>query len=155
VKKILIDTADKIGSPLEYDSRGHSPKYGYGRVNADKAVKEAKRLTDKGLGTTPSVDVPIKKGRGLFVFNVKKQEARGFGVQIGAFAEYGNVLIQAEKLQLKYDQPVIVNINELGGKTVYKIVVGAYDNRSQASSLYLKMKEDGLNGFVRNLKDLA
>ena len=155
VKAILIETADKIGSPLEYDTRGHSPKYGYGRVNADRAVKEAKRLSDKGLGTEPSVDVPIKKGRGLFVFNVKKQEARGFGVQIGAFAEYGNVLIQAEKLQSKYDQPVIVNINELGGKTVYKIVVGSYDNRSQASSLYLKMKEDGLNGFVRNLKDLV
>ena len=155
VKQILMDTADKIGSPLEYDSRGHSPKYGYGRVNADKAVKEAKRLTDTGLGTEPSVDVPIKKGRGLFVFNVKKQEPSGFGVQIGAFAEYGNVLIQAEKLQGKYDQPVIVNINELGGKTVYKIVVGAFANRSDASSLYIKMKDDGLNGFVRNLKDLV
>ena len=42
VKQILQDTADKIGQPWEY-VRGHSLKYGYGRVNADRAVAEAKR----------------------------------------------------------------------------------------------------------------
>ena len=40
VKQILIDTADKIGEPNEYVD-GHSLKFGYGRVNAGKAVQEA------------------------------------------------------------------------------------------------------------------
>ncbi|MEM6966885.1 MAG: S8 family serine peptidase [Bacteroidota bacterium] len=90
VKEILIKTADKIGSPLEYDSNGHSLKYGYGKVNADKAVKEALRYKDESVGTAlPVVDDSIKKGRGIFRFNVSKQEPVGYGVQIGAFAEYG------------------------------------------------------------------
>ena len=38
VKQILIETADKIGQTAEYDSNGYSKKYGYGRVNAAKAV---------------------------------------------------------------------------------------------------------------------
>lgn len=155
VREILIKTADKIGSPLEYDSSGHSLKYGYGRVNADKAVKEALRFKDESLGTTPPViEEPIKKGRGIFQFNVKRQAPEGFGVQIGAFAEYGNVLIQAEKLQKKYDLPIIVSINELEGRTVYKIVVGAFANKSDASNLLRKMKDSNQNGFIRAIKDL-
>lgn len=156
VKEILIKTADKIGSPLEYDSSGHSLKYGYGKVNADKAVKEALRFKDENLGTVPpAVDEPVKKGRGIFQFNVKRQAPEGYGVQIGAFAEYGNVLIQAEKLQKKYDHPIVVSINELEGRTVYKIVVGTFSKKSDASSLLKKMKENNQNGFVRAIKDLA
>ena len=40
VKEILIKTADKIGEPEDYVN-GHSIKFGYGRVNAGKAVQEA------------------------------------------------------------------------------------------------------------------
>ncbi len=40
VRGILRETADKIGGG--YDSRGHSRKFGYGRVNAARAVTAAK-----------------------------------------------------------------------------------------------------------------
>ena len=153
VKEILTKTADKIGNPAEYVN-GHSIKYGYGRVNADKAIAETLRRKDAGA-VEPEVGDSISSGRGLFRFTVKRQPPKGFGVQIGAFAEYGNVLIQAEKLDLLFNEPIIVNINELNGKTVYKIVVGAYDTSSKARDLHKKMREKGVDGFIRNLADLA
>lgn len=153
VKEILQQTADKIGRPSEY-SNGHSVKYGYGRVNADRAVAEALRRREV---KKPPVEVKedITSGRGLFEFSVQKQKPKGYGVQIGAFAEYGNVLIQAEKLQKQFDEKIVVNINELNGKTVYKIVVGAFDSKNSAKSLAKRMKNAGVKGFIRNLKDLA
>jgi hypothetical protein len=156
VKDILQSTADKIGSSLDYDSRGHSLKYGYGRVNADKAVAEALRRADGSGVIIPPVVVEetVAKGRGLFQFSVKRQESKGYGVQIGAFAEYGNVLIQVEKLQSQFGEPVIVNINELNGKTVYKIVVGAFSDKKDAERLMGIMKQVNVKGFLRNLKDL-
>ncbi len=158
VKEILIRTADKIGSPSDYDSNGHSRKFGYGRVNADRAVAESLRMRDGGdtSTTTPGggVNDQIKQGQGIFRFNVKKQEAKGFGVQVGVFAKYGNVLIQAERLQSLFDQPIIVSINELEGRTVYKLVVGAFDDVLDARQLSQRMKAQGVNGFIRNLKDL-
>lgn len=61
IKEILAGTADKIdpaGSSFtdrfghtrstQYNSGGHSPAYGYGRVNADKAVQEAMRRKPRG-----------------------------------------------------------------------------------------------------------
>ena len=154
VKEILEKTADKIGSPLDYDVRGHSEKYGYGRVNADRAVAEALRRKD-GIRIPVEVEETVASGRGLFRFTVARQESKGWGVQIGAFAEYGNVLIQVEKLQSQFGVPVIVNINELNGKTVYKTVVGAFDNKIDANALFTRMKAAKVNGFLRNLEDLA
>lgn len=153
VKEILQSTADKIGHPSEY-TNGHSIKYGYGRVNADKAVAEAlRRKENKEIPV--EVEGSVTSGRGLFEFSVRKQAAQGWGVQIGAFAEYGNVLIAVEKLQRQFGEKVIVNINELNGKTVYKVVVGAFADKNNANTLYNRMKNDGVNGFVRSLEDLA
>lgn len=153
VKAILERTADKIGSPTEY-TNGHSPKYGYGRVNADRAVAEALRLKES-KAPAEEVNETVSTGRGLFRFDVKRQAANGWGVQVGAFYEYGNVLIQAEKLQRQFGQPVIVNINELKGKTVYKIVIGAFPTRDESVKLFQRMKDAGINGFPRNLADLG
>lgn len=153
VKEILIKTADKIGLPSEYIN-GHSVKYGYGRVNADKAVAESIRLRDGAVAVKPEVASSVSTGRGLFHFSAKRQEPKGFGVQIGAFAEYGNVLIQVEKLERMFQVPIIVSINELNGKTVYKVVVGAFDKIADAKVLNETMTKNGVNGFVKNLKDL-
>jgi hypothetical protein len=153
VKEIITKTADKIGTPSEYVN-GHSTKYGYGRINADKAVAEAIRLRDGEAPVKPEVASSVGTGRGLFQFSVHRQEPVGYGVQIGAFAEYGNVLIQVEKLERLFKVPVIVNINELNGATVYKVVVGAFSKIADARSLHKTMTENGVTGFVRNLKDL-
>lgn len=54
VKAILKATCDKIGGAGQYNANGHSPKYGYGRINAQKAVIMAKALK----GTTPTIPTP-------------------------------------------------------------------------------------------------
>ncbi len=155
VKEILEETADEIGQSWEY-SNGHSPKYGYGRVNADRAVAEALRRRDaETTSVAAEVNSSISSGKGLFRFNVQRQPAQGWGVQVGAFYEYGNVLIQAEKLQRQFGQPIIVNINELDGRTVYKVIVGDFDNANDAKRLLQRMQDAGLDGFARNLSDLA
>lgn len=181
VKEILQKTADKIGAPSEYDSRGHSLKFGYGRVNADRAVAEAKRRKDgvdgeinggsnsgsntgsstnsgTGVGTNtggtiPDLNPDIEQGYGLYRFSVKKQSNSGYGVQIGAFSEYGNVLVRADRFERLFGEPIIININEIGGRTVYKMIVGAFDTSTEAQQLLNRMKTMGVRGFLRNLAD--
>ena len=154
VKDILQRTADKIGNPAEYDARGHSRRYGYGRVNALKAVGEALRLKEGVAPVEPEVEGSVRSGQGLFRFSVQHQPSTGFGVQVGAFAEYGNVLIRAEKYERMFGEPIIVNINELDGRTVYKVVVGAYADKRDARQLLKRIKDAGISAFLRNLEDL-
>jgi subtilisin family serine protease len=46
LRDLLARTADKIGSG--YDAQGHSNEFGFGRINAGKAVAEAKALVSNG-----------------------------------------------------------------------------------------------------------
>ncbi len=159
VKEILQSTADKIGDPSEY-LNGHSRKFGYGRVNADKAVAEALRRKDSTAGTTPNppsttVTPQVVSGQGLFRFSVERQASQGFSVQLGVFADYGNVLIQAEKMERMFSQPVVVNISQLAGKTVYKVLVGVFEKSADAGTLQKAMKAAGVDGFVKDLKGLG
>lgn len=40
LRRIMLDSADKIGG-VAYDANGHNDDYGFGRVNANRAVREA------------------------------------------------------------------------------------------------------------------
>ena len=191
VKQILQSTADKVGNSWEY-VQGYSTKYGYGRVNAAKAVAEAIRrkgggsttsrptttTTNTGSSTitrppsttttttTTTVRPPVTTtttsttssgpaGKNLYRFSVNQQAASGWGVQIGVFASYSNVLKQASKLEQQYRQPVIVQISASGSNEAYKVVVGAFNSSGDAQQLLNKMRRQGINGFVRNLRDFA
>ncbi|MCC6723956.1 MAG: S8 family serine peptidase [Saprospiraceae bacterium] len=160
VKEILQSTADKIGDPSEYKN-GRSRKFGYGRVNADKAVAEALRRKDGSTGTTKpntpstSVSTPVVSGQGLFRFSVERQPSQGFSVQLGVFADYGNVLIQAEKMERMFSQPVVVNITQASGKTAYRVLVGVFDKSADATTLQKAMKAEGVDGFVKDLKTIG
>jgi hypothetical protein len=55
VKEILKVTADRIGTG--YDAGGHSDIFGYGRVNAYNAVREAQNRRS-GPGPIPSSSAP-------------------------------------------------------------------------------------------------
>ncbi|PZD70391.1 Calcium-dependent protease [Acaryochloris thomasi RCC1774] len=46
IREILQKTAKKIGPSSSYDGNGFSPRFGFGRVNAGEAVKEAQRRAD-------------------------------------------------------------------------------------------------------------
>jgi hypothetical protein len=44
VRSVLQETADKIGPRDSYKASGHSNEFGYGRVNAARAVAQARWL---------------------------------------------------------------------------------------------------------------
>ncbi len=62
VRRILRDTADKIGDRSLYDANGHSDEFGYGRVNARAAVDAAIAAAGGGGGGTPSGGAPAISG---------------------------------------------------------------------------------------------
>ena len=147
VREILTLTADKIGNPKEY-LNGHSLRFGYGRVNADRAVAEALRRKEGGVILEPE---SVSRGNGLFRFDVKPQTKKGFGVQMGVYAEYGNVLIQTNRLRKKYMHTTLININELEGRTVYKLIIGPFTSKKGAQNMLKSVKSSGERGFIVNL----
>ncbi|MCS7036042.1 MAG: S8 family serine peptidase [Saprospiraceae bacterium] len=58
IKEILRRSADKIGPANAYDANGHSIYYGFGRVNALRAVQMAAALRQGGSATALTTPTP-------------------------------------------------------------------------------------------------
>lgn len=110
-------------------------------------------VTEPTLSTNTET-APLVTGNGLFKFNVEVQPSSGYSVQIGAFYEYENVLLQVSQLQQRYDY-IIVNANRLNGKPIYKILLGHYDSVDDARLFVEQLDMSGMTGgFVVDLKRL-
>ncbi len=177
IKQILINTADKIGHSSEY-TRGHSLKYGYGRVNAERAVAEAIRrrgnsfnrpntpsTTAAPLGNTGSgTNRPTGGGTStnpntstgdLFQVSVNDTVKLGWGVQVGAYGNYDGVMALVNRLERDYGQPVHVNSSASSGRVIYRVIVGAYSDINDARNLQRRLQSAGFTGaFIKNLKDI-
>ena len=62
VKEIMQQTADKIDDiPGEYDGNGHSQKYGFGRINAERALSLLAAKDDQSLPRTLFMEHRVSK----------------------------------------------------------------------------------------------
>ncbi len=115
----------------------------------------AKPPKTKSPPTTETPKPSAPNGAGLFHFIVTRHPSTGFGVQIGVFAEYGNVLREAEKLQKKFsNRKIIIHISELNNKVVYKVIIGTFNARNQAISYRETMRKQKVDGIIKDLSTL-
>lgn len=110
-------------------------------ANTGKIIKQA-------------ASTPIASGEGLFRLSVRQEASQGFSVQIGAFAEYGNVLREVAKLEEKFNQPIIIHISRLNQKTVFKVLIGSFPTRDQAISYQKQLRENDQIGLVKDLSTM-
>lgn len=95
------------------------------------------------------------KARGLYEFSANRHPSMGYAIQIGVFAEYGNVLMEVEKIQELFpNRKVIVHIDEMNGTAVYRVAVGTFSSYVAAKNYLPKVKGEGFECFVKNLSGL-
>jgi subtilisin family serine protease len=178
IKKILIQTADKIGKPADYNAQGHSKLYGYGRVNAAAAVKEALKRKGVVAGApqptptpatipTPPKPTPVtptptptpapaaNTGSGLMRWGTNsKVPAQGFSVQAGSFSQLDSIKTVAPKLETQFKQPVYWHASGTGAATIYRVLVGYCGTLTEANKIQVTLKNGGVNGFTKDLSTL-
>ncbi len=158
VRDILRQTADRIGPAHEY-SGNHSRKFGYGRVNADRAVTEAMRRRERDQKpqaeqAESEVEEAVSSGNGLFRMEVDEQVREGWGIQVGAYHDYGNVIVQSDRFKRRFGQPVLVHVAQSRGRTIYKLIVGAFKQLEDARRFQRQLADSGVEGFPRDLSTI-
>ena len=126
-------------TPIVTESSGSSSSYNLPPTEPDPIPE-----------TTPSGSASA--GTGLFVFNVERAVSEGYGVQVGVYADYENVLREVAIYQKQFKQTVLVHIAKLNGKTVYKILIGDFKNQQRAVKMKEEIAATGLpDVFVKDL----
>lgn len=100
----------------------------------------------------PQQDKIVSSGSGLFRFNVAREPSDGFSVQVGVYADYENVLREVAAYQLQFNEPILVHIDKLQDRTVYKVLIGDFKKREKATKYKEKILETGIpEAFVKDL----
>lgn len=117
-------------------------------------IEEAPTLTkEKPYAHVSNLDLNTDSGEGLYRFNVLRQHSTGFSVQVGAYAEYSNVLQQASLFQQQFDEPVIVHISKNRNRTLYKLMLGEFDTRTAAIGFMRTVQAKGVEGLIKDLSN--
>ena len=147
VKEIIETTADKIGGRNEYTD-GYSLRFGYGRVNAEKAVAEALRRKNPTAGTPITISPKEKAMTGLFQFSVESRVKKGYGVDIGNYKSYKEVVELTEKIEREFGNSVNVKISQKNEKVMFKVIIGYFSRKKKVESVLKKLKKAGFNGSI-------
>lgn len=102
----------------------------------------------------PQVTRPASTTDGLYRFSVRRQASEGFSVQIGVYGDYENLLREAAKAEEEFDDPIIVHIAQLNGKSVYKILLGDFATREDANKFKNFLSQKGVAGFIKDLSTM-
>lgn len=91
---------------------------------------------------------------GLYKIKLMKPERTGFGVQVGSYSSYDNVMQQVATLQAKWFDDILVSIEPgAGAQPSYKVILGQFATEDMAESYKKDLKsKHRINGFVVNLQ---
>lgn len=99
----------------------------------------------------PAMEEEKEQGMGLYEIAVRKQDSKGFGVQIGVYSSYERVLEQASALKRKYNQKTMVHVAKYKGDVVYKLLIGAFTNKREAAYFRNDLRRDNIDGLLKDL----
>ena len=91
IRNCLQNTAKKIGPSSSYDSNGHSPQFGYGKIDAGAAVREAQSLSDSpstALPTITATDQSVSRSGPPPSFDVDPSPNTHYHVEVAAQTQW-------------------------------------------------------------------
>jgi len=92
---------------------------------------------------------------GLYELNIKRFTSNGFSIQIGVYNSYEIMLEQAEKLTDKFPgQKLLMHVDELSGQRVFKLLIGNFYDKIQASDFKETLRKSGFDGILKDLSVL-
>ncbi len=88
----------------------------------------------------------------FFKINLFKPEMQGYGVQVMSLASYENVLDQLADFNRRGFNDIYVNVEQGTGGSIYKIILGLFDNPDSANRYKNDLKRKyKVNGFTVDL----
>lgn len=111
------------------------------------ASNKAKESNNKP--STASNKVVYSVGQGLYKMDISRSPSVGFSIQMISLGQYDNVVKTYEDLKAQHaKQPILLYIENIGGKTNYKIMVGEFKTK-EAAEAYKKSKAP--EGYIKDL----
>jgi thiol-disulfide isomerase/thioredoxin len=118
-------------------------------------LKPNSEETAKPVVATTAVAKPKSRtyipGAGLYKLDISRKANSGFSIQICSLGQYDNVMKKMDELKTAYNKPILLNVENVAGKTAYKILLGEFKTKEEADKF---KKAKNIQGFTKDLDDL-
>jgi len=85
---------------------------------------------------------------GLFHFSVESRVKKNYGVDIGNYKSYKEVVELTEKLEKQFGNSVNVRISQRNNQVTFKVIVGYFSRKKKVEPVLQKLKKAGINGQI-------
>lgn len=94
---------------------------------------------------------------GLYEVSLKREDMKGYGVQVAAFKSEDAMFKKVEELKAQWFDKVLVSVAESkNGEKMYKIILGSFATKTEAEEYKKNLKKNKkMDGFVVDLSQLA
>ena len=126
-------------------------------VNNEKVEKDNKTTTEKKEAplSQPAIEIKEANSNGItnrppyfIITRLDKSKTGFYGLQLGVFSDMNVIFAIIAELEAKYNQTLLVEQEDLNGKTVYKLFIGKFQNRAYADALKLVLSDKYKDAFV-------
>jgi rare lipoprotein A len=131
------------------------------KINEKPSNTIAAVATPKTEKKTTSNSVLVKSQDytplGLYEIELKRPEAKGFGVQVAALTSQNALFKKIAELQGEWFENILVNVEQgKGDEMVYKVILGSFASQGEAKVYQDNLKKNKkIKGFVVDLASFA
>jgi len=105
--------------------------------------------TDGKQETQPvAVDHVVVEDKETYQFDIKRVNPTGYGLQLGTYQEFGNVMKIVDNLRSSYKKKVAVQVKIVNGVKYYSIMIVGFSKRDKAEGLMVALKKKFPDSFV-------
>ncbi len=134
----IIDLSRSAAEKLRFINQGLAEVQlevidaGDGRTNSNRPVQIDRKIDNESY----------------FQVNVKRKQPSGYGVQVGSFKGFDNMLKLSENIEKSYRAKLYIEVKEVSDAKIYALILGDYGNRKKADKLKAKMADRFPDAFV-------
>jgi rare lipoprotein A len=124
----------------------------YKPVTDSDSIRILAKMANPPIDTNVYTDSSGLDKSGWYDVTVKDIIPYGYGIQVGTFSHYTNMIKEIDSLQKIFSYPILVQNTKLDDKLIYRVILGPFDNKAKAQQALLEIRKKKVKGFIMLLK---
>lgn len=146
-----LPVVDINGNPLNTNA---DPVYSNETVYDGSGMNDVISEIEEPVAYTPGMAESSKYTPSLFRMLAFREEAIGYGVQVGAYFNFYKLLDGLDRLSAKGFQNTVVQNGMKNNEPVFRIIVGPFATKPEADSMRRKLANSKMKGITVDLANL-
>lgn len=123
----------------------------YTPVDSDSIRIQAQK-SNPPIDTNVYADTANMNKSAWYKVLVKDVVPIGFGIQVGAFSQYTNMMKEIDTLQSLFSYSILVQSIKTNDQLFYRVILGPFENKEQAQQAMFEIRKKKIKGFILLLK---